>query len=99
VHVSDVARANVLAGASQVRSGAFNVGTGTRSSLSEVLQILRRLEPDHQVIHEEPRAGEVRDSVADITAITRAIGFESSVELEDGVQRYYDWDRAARGSG
>lgn len=89
VHVNDVATANVLAGESSVTSGAYNVGTGLRSSLRELLAIFEELQPGCEVSFEDARAGEVRDSVASVEAIKRDLGFTATLSLNDGVRRCY----------
>jgi nucleoside-diphosphate-sugar epimerase len=93
VHVSDVAHATVLAGESSVSSGIYNVGTGARSSVLELLDILRELQPEHTVKFQPARAGEVRDSVASVDAIRQELGFVAAVHLKEGVRNYYQWSR------
>lgn len=93
VHVTDIARANLLAASSPIVAGSYNVGTGVRSSLQDLLKILRDLHGDFQVDFQPARAGEVRDSVASIAAIAHDIGFRPSITLEEGVGRYYHWSR------
>ena len=93
VHVADIARANVMAAQSSVTAGAYNIGTGSRSSLLELLEILRQCHGPLTVDFQPARAGEVRDSVADISAIARDIGFQPAITLKEGVQRYYEWQR------
>jgi len=41
---------------------------------------------DLQSVYQEPRAGDVRDSLADITK-ARAIGYEPQYNLEDGLRK------------
>ena len=38
-----------------------------------------------------PRAGDVRDSKADLTRITKQLGFTPSVSLEQGIPEYVAW--------
>jgi nucleoside-diphosphate-sugar epimerase len=40
-----------------------------------------------------PRAGDVRDSLADISAARKALGFEPEVELSAGLSEYWSWIR------
>jgi nucleoside-diphosphate-sugar epimerase len=74
-----------------------NVATGGRISLNELLRLMNglvgaKLTP----IHAAPRAGDVRDSQADITKAQRLLGYVPSVGLEDGLRRTLDWYRAER---
>jgi nucleoside-diphosphate-sugar epimerase len=41
----------------------------------------------------KPRSGEVRDSVADITAARAAFGYEPSVDVREGLKRSLGWYR------
>jgi nucleoside-diphosphate-sugar epimerase len=65
----------------------YNVaGEGART-LVEVLEILEdaldaRIDP----VHTPPRAGDVRDSLADLTAAKRDLGYEPAVGLRDGLR-------------
>jgi UDP-glucose 4-epimerase len=96
VHVSDLAHANVLAAESSVSAGDYNVGTGVRSSLLDLLEILRELQPDFATVFQPERPGEVRDSVANIEVIGRMLNFRAHVPLRDGLTRYYRWSRTSQ---
>lgn len=96
VYVSDVAKANLLAATHpDAGGGIFNVARGQTTTLLQLLDILRELlgipiEP----IHEPPRAGDVRESLADITQIQRRLGFEPSVGIQAGLEESIDYYRS-----
>jgi UDP-glucose 4-epimerase len=46
-------------------------------------------------VHEEPRAGDVRDSQADNTAARAKLGWEPTVGFEEGLRRTIDWFTAS----
>jgi nucleoside-diphosphate-sugar epimerase len=74
----------------------INVATGGRVSLNQLFRTMRRMigasvEPRYA----EPRAGDVRDSQADIAKAKRLLGYEPTVTFEDGLQRTVDWYRTA----
>lgn len=87
VYVGDVAKANLLAATVPGVSGeTFNVARGERTTLLELVGTLRallgqKIEP----IHEPPRVGDVRDSLADISRARKRLGFEPSVTIRDGL--------------
>jgi UDP-glucose 4-epimerase len=95
VYVGDVARAFLLAGESG-RAGTYNVGTGTETS---VLQLLDSLERSAGVAAErkfEPlRTGELRASALDSARIGDELGWEPAVGLDDGVAQSFAWYRAS----
>ena len=94
VHVADVARANYLAGISDDAAGAFNVGSATRISINALVQLMGdSIDESVDVVHEQPRPGDVRDSLAAIDAATQAFGFVPSMELEAGLTAYIEWLR------
>jgi UDP-glucose 4-epimerase len=89
VHVSDVVRANLQALNTNAGAGAaFNVGTGRPISINELASLLAKLagRPDITPTHAPVRAGDIRDSCADITRSKQVLGFEPKVELEQGLK-------------
>jgi nucleoside-diphosphate-sugar epimerase len=48
-------------------------------------------------IYKEPRAGDVRDSQADIVKAERLLGYNPTVSLEEGLKRTLDWFRQGAG--
>jgi nucleoside-diphosphate-sugar epimerase len=78
-------------------SGAvINVATGGRVSLNELFRTVRdltgaRVEP----VYAEPRAGDVRDSQADITRAGDLLGYAPAVPLDEGLRRTLEWYRAS----
>jgi len=94
VNVVDVVRANMQAAATAGAFGAFNIGSGTRVTINELLRLLHAGSGiKANVAYVAPRAGDVRDSLADISAARRAFGFKPSVDLGDGLRTYCDWAR------
>jgi UDP-glucose 4-epimerase len=92
INVRDVARANYVAGMSRGVSGAFNLGSATRVTINALVQLMIEasgIQPE--VNFGPPRKGDVRDSLADVSAIKNALGFSPSVPLKDGIKEYMDW--------
>lgn len=95
INVADVAMANMQAAFAHGVSGVFNLGSGTRISINDLVDRLRLLnDADPQVLFGPPRQGDVRDSLADISAAHRAFGFTPAVRLEEGLPAYVAWARA-----
>ncbi|GHH72638.1 NAD-dependent epimerase/dehydratase family protein [Promicromonospora soli] len=94
----DIARANVLAAASDVAEGVYNIASGTETSLLELAQaLLRVMGSDLPVEHGPERAvnGVVR-RLADTTAARDDLGFEAEIGLEEGLRLLVDWWRPLR---
>lgn len=76
--------------------GVFNVATGGRISLNQLLDVLKRLTgADVDATYGPPRAGDVRDSQADITRAEQVLGYKTLVELEEGLRRTLAWFTAS----
>jgi UDP-glucose 4-epimerase len=92
VHVRDVAQANYKAALAQGISGAFNIASGTRITINRLAEIMCEASDNRAVVeHGPPRKGDVRHSLADISAAREAFGYESKVALEEGLAEYMKW--------
>jgi nucleoside-diphosphate-sugar epimerase len=78
---------------------AINVACGTRISLNELLRVMNTIVGTNlQAIYKEARAGDVKDSQADITKAKALLGYTPIVPFEEGLQHTLDWCRAERGA-
>jgi len=78
--------------ASEASGEVINVATGGRISLNELLRTLQRLTGDTGAARYEPtRAGDVRDSQANIAKAERLLGYRPLVLLDDGLRRTLEW--------
>jgi nucleoside-diphosphate-sugar epimerase len=74
----------------------FNVATSSRVSLNELLAVLKKIfGSDVEPIYKESRAGDVRDSQADISKATKMLGYRPTVGLEEGLRQTVEWYRQA----
>ena len=92
INVKDVVQANIKAALAIGLSGAFNIGSGDKITVNELVDLLRvssGIEP--QVVYGPPRAGDVRHSIADISAARNSFGFVPLVSLEEGLNEYMTW--------
>ncbi len=82
--------ANLIAGSIDrpLLGDVFNIGTGVRVSLLQVLETMARaFGVKADPVFAPARAGDVRDSVADIAKARRDLGYEPRVGLEEGLAR------------
>jgi UDP-glucose 4-epimerase len=85
VHVRDVVQANLLAALSPAR-GAFNIGTGTGTSIHELANSMAVIVGTRPNIEFAPaRAGEVQRSVAAIEKARAELGYEPAYDLRKGL--------------
>ena len=74
----------------------INVATGGRISLNELFTTLKRIiGVEVTPTYAEGRAGDVRDSQADIDKAKALLGYAPIVDLEEGLRRTVDWYRRA----
>jgi nucleoside-diphosphate-sugar epimerase len=94
VNVRDVVQANLRAADARGVSGAFNLGSGTRIGINDLVGRLKAASGvAAKVVHGHPRPGDVRDSLADLAAARAAVGFDPAVGLEEGLPEYLAWAR------
>ena len=75
----------------------INVATGGRISLNQLFRAVRDLTgADVEPIYKEPRAGDVRDSQADISKARRLLGYDPIVPFEQGLEKTVAWFRATQ---
>lgn len=92
-YVDNAVSANLLACAREEAVGqVFNVGCGERTSLLDLVALLNeilgtQLEPEHH----PGRAGDVRDSLADIQKARELLGYTPAVTLAEGVRKTVEW--------
>ncbi len=95
-YVENVVHGNLLAAeADGVAGKTVNLANGRTTDLLTLLAALNKLLGlDVQPIHEPPRVGDVRDSMADITQARRLLGYEIQVDFEEGLRRSIDFYRS-----
>jgi UDP-glucose 4-epimerase len=95
VFIEDVARANMLAAASNSVAGVFNVASGVETSLSELAELLLKvMGSDLSVTYGPERSvNKVPRRLAGTRLARDQIGFAAEVGLEEGLQRLVDWWR------
>lgn len=90
VFVTDVARAFLLAAESGRQGGVYNLGAGNPQSVNRLVELL-----GGDVVHIPKRPGEPDCTMADISRITRELGWRQMVPFEEGVRqvlaRIEDW--------
>lgn len=95
VYVSDVARANVCALRSSASDRFYNIGSGTRTSLRQLTELILDITGSNQSIRFEP-AGKtfVTNRIGSTERAERDLGYRYQVELRDGLARLMEWRSA-----
>jgi nucleoside-diphosphate-sugar epimerase len=94
-YIDNVVDANLRAARSPGIGGeVFNVGCGDRVALNAIVERLERM-VGHSLTrrHTEPRAGDVRHTLADISHGKRLLGYEPLVPFDEGFRRTFEYFR------
>ncbi|MEY3252192.1 MAG: hypothetical protein RL227_1165 [Pseudomonadota bacterium] len=94
VYIDDVARANVLALQSEVVDEAFNIASGTETSLRDLAAALLRAMHRPELVPEhgpERSVNPVPRRLADPRKAAALLGFRAEVGLDEGLWRLVDW--------
>jgi nucleoside-diphosphate-sugar epimerase len=96
-YVANVVDGVLRACTAEASGQVINVATGGRISINQLFRTMRDLlGAPVEAAYIEPRAGDVRDSQADITRAREVLGYEPIVPFEEGLQRTLEWYRANR---
>jgi UDP-glucose 4-epimerase len=95
VYIDNVVQANLLAADAPAAVGrVINVGCGRSYNLLDLMAgINRALGTSIEPIFDAPRAGDVRESLADISLARELLNYEPSVDFEEGLRRTIDYYR------
>jgi len=98
VYIDDVARANVLALASDVSDEVFNVASGTETSLQELASaLLRVMDSQLRPVYGPERAvNPVSRRLADIRKAEELLGFNARIGVHEGLEGLVKWWQANR---
>lgn len=87
IYVADIVRANLLAATHPDAAGqVFNTASGDVYSINQLVALIKEISGrDFPVTYEEARAGEVRDSKANMDKTRKILGFETKTSFRDGL--------------
>jgi len=95
--VGNVVHANLLAmdAPAEATGRVFNCANGRTTDLLTLLAAInKQLGTDAKPIHDDPRVGDVRDSLADISQARALLGYEPRIDLDEGLRRSIDYYKA-----
>jgi len=82
--------------AKEASGKVFNGGTGVRITLNQVVKLLEKITAKKiQPKYDSLRAGDIRDSQADISLARKILGYQPIVQFEEGLSRTWNWYRDA----
>ncbi len=92
-YVDDVVEGNILA-MEKSAEGIFNIAYGERTSINDLAEeIIRLTDSSSKIIHVDPRPGDVRDSLADISLAKEKLGYKPKYDLGRGLEKFVKWQK------
>jgi len=98
-YISNVVTANLQAAETTNGIGQIiNIANGERVTLNQLLNLLKQLTgmDDVEADFQDPRKGDVKDSLADISRARELLGFAPQVDLLTGLRLTMDWWKNSR---
>lgn len=97
-YIDNVVAGNLLAAsapADRVAGRVFNVATGTRITLNDTVKLLREMTGyAGEVSYGKERPGDVKHSLADISAAISGFAYKPKISFREGLQKTVDWYRS-----
>jgi len=96
--VDNVVYANILCSKAKKTAGeVINIATSSRISLNELISILKKITGRNiDPVYTNPREGDIKHSLADISRAKNLIGYKPIVSLEQGLIKTVQWMEAYR---
>jgi len=97
-YIDNVVAGNLLAAdahAEKVAGQMMNLATGQKVTLNQTFEILKGLTGyNGRPAYEGARAGDIKESLADISRARNLLGYQPSVDFSEGLRRTVDWYKA-----
>jgi nucleoside-diphosphate-sugar epimerase len=97
-YIDNVVAGNLLAAeapAEKVAGQMMNLATGQKITLNQTFDILKGLTGyNGKPAYEEARAGDIKESLADISRARNLLGYQPTVDFSEGLRRTADWYKA-----
>jgi UDP-glucose 4-epimerase len=96
IHAEDVARANVMAMASDCAKGSLNAVTGVSTTLNRLVEIITsvagsNIKPQYRTDPSKVRGSSSRNFRFSNDRIAREIGWKPQISIEEGIARVIKW--------
>jgi len=94
-YIDNVVEANLLAARAEHTAGqVLNIACGKAITVNETIDIINELLGKNiKPIYTDPRPGDVKHSLADITLAGKLLAYKPKVEFKQGLQKAIDWYR------
>lgn len=91
-YIDDVVNANILAAMSDVSGEVFNIGGGNRINVNDLISVIENATGKKAILkYTHQQKGDVVDTLADNSKAKRMLGWESHIDIGDGISHYVSW--------
>ena len=71
---------------------SYNIAVGERFTLIQLFEEIQgKLKSNVKAIHREERAGDIKDSLADISKANKLLNYQPSVRFQEGIDKTINW--------
>ncbi|MGA2681823.1 MAG: GDP-mannose 4,6-dehydratase [Candidatus Bathyarchaeia archaeon] len=93
-YVADIIQANLLASLNNSDGEVFNIGSGRKTTINNLVRIIEKTTGKKAKIdHQPPQRGDVKVTLACIKKANKALGYAPKVSLEEGIQACLAWHK------
>lgn len=86
IHVSDIAKVNLIAMESKIKRGFFNIGTGIPTSINNLARLMIEISnSDLNIIHGHKLEGDVEISQASMEFTRKSLEWKHQIDLKEGL--------------
>ena len=70
----------------------YNIAFGQRRTINQLFSTLKNLSDSQiEAVHRDPRPGDVRHSLADISSANKFLGYDPQYDIDRGLDLTFDW--------
>jgi UDP-glucose 4-epimerase len=92
-YIDDVVEANKrLLNNSNTDGKVLNIGSGNRISVNDLIQNLQSItDSNSEVNYTDKQKGDAENTLADVSLSRELIGYEPSIDIRMGLEKFVDW--------
>lgn len=95
IFIDDIVQANLRAAITDAVGEAYNVGTSEAISIRKLADTVQEVtNSESEVVHNDPRPGDIEHSEADISKAKTHLEYEPTVSFREGLARTAEWYRS-----
>lgn len=92
IYVDDIAQAFLKASIYEGEHKVFNIGSGKGYKIMDLINIIEHITHEHlQIKYFSGRSFDVPINVLDISKAQMYLGWQPTVELQEGISRAFNW--------